>query len=101
MAVQKLEHRQQLYGQLLRRDHTLNGAILVGLDGHIVEIQARATEVLRSSIPITKATTITGMAGGAVRNDDFRDGKECSKCRQSRQHDRLVNGDDRPRLPAT
>lgn len=59
--------RQRKFGHLLKLDHTLNGAILLGLDGHIIEIQARATEVLRRSIPVTQATTITGMATGAVR----------------------------------
>ncbi len=67
MAMQKFEQRQRKFGHLLKRDHTLNGAILLGLDGHIIEIQARATEVLRRPLPLTQATTITGMATGAVR----------------------------------
>lgn len=67
MASQKLQKRQRQFGELLRLDHTLNGAILLGLDGHIVEIQARATEVLTSPCSVTQATTITGMATGAVR----------------------------------
>jgi hypothetical protein len=33
--------------ELLRRDHTLHGGILVGLDGCLIEIQARALHVLR------------------------------------------------------
>lgn len=36
---------------LLRRDHTLNGGVLFGLDGHFIEIQARAVEVLRRPEP--------------------------------------------------
>lgn len=45
----------------------MNGAILLGLDGHIIEIQARAIEVLRGPCSVPQATTITGMATGAVR----------------------------------
>src|SRR5437868_3887481 len=52
--------------ELLRRDHTLNGGILYGLDGYIVEIQARAMEVLRQPVPWRSAATITGMARGCV-----------------------------------
>jgi magnesium chelatase family protein len=66
MATQKLQQRQRQYGHLLRLDHTLNGAILLGLDGHIIEIQSRATEVRRTPCTVPRATTITGMATGAV-----------------------------------
>lgn len=67
MAIQPYAQRQRQFGRLLRLDHTLNGAILLGLDGHIIEIQARAIEVLREKLPLTRATEITGMATGAVR----------------------------------
>jgi len=67
VAMQKLQRRQRQFGHLLKRDHTLNGAILLGLDGHIIEIQARATEVVRRPCSISEATSITGMATGAVR----------------------------------
>lgn len=52
--------------ELLTRDHTLNGGILFGLDGYIIEIQARAMEVLRQPIPWRGAVSITGMARGSV-----------------------------------
>ena len=67
MATQRMQQRQRQYRHLLKRDHTLNGAILFGLDGHIIEIQARAIEVLRRPCSLSQATTITGMATGAVR----------------------------------
>ena len=53
--------------QLLDRDHTLNGGILFGLDGYIVEVQARAMEVLDEPVPWPGATSVTGMARGALR----------------------------------
>ena len=31
--------------ELLNRNHTLNGAVLVGLDGLLIEIQARAMKI--------------------------------------------------------
>ncbi|MSR60617.1 MAG: ATP-binding protein [Planctomycetaceae bacterium] len=52
--------------QLLKRDHTLNGGILYGIDGHIVEIQARAIEVQKRPISWDWAVEITGMATGSV-----------------------------------
>jgi len=48
---------------LKSRDHTLNGGVLFGLDGMIVEIQARAMAKGGGS---WRATSITGMARGAV-----------------------------------
>lgn len=59
--------RQRDLQDLLKRDHTLNGGLLFGLDGYIVEIQARAMEILREPEPIASVTRITGMAGGAIR----------------------------------
>lgn len=52
---------------LKRRDHTLNGGILVGIDGYIIEVQARAIEVLRKPVDWSFATSISGMALGSVR----------------------------------
>ncbi|MGC1274844.1 MAG: magnesium chelatase domain-containing protein [Planctomycetaceae bacterium] len=52
--------------ELLRRDHTLNGGMVFGLDGYIVEIQARAMEVFDEPIPWSDAFTISGMARGAI-----------------------------------
>lgn len=51
---------------LLTRDHTLNGGVLFGLDGYIIEIQARAVQVFEEPVPWHDATKITGMARGAV-----------------------------------
>lgn len=52
---------------LLRRDHSLNGGLIFGLTGHIVEVQARAVEVFRKPRPWREAVDISGMAGVAVR----------------------------------
>lgn len=67
MASTKRRQRERRFGHLLKCDHTLNGGILFGLDGHFVEIQARAIEVLPNPRAVTDATTISGMATGAVR----------------------------------
>lgn len=79
MCSQKALLREREFGPLLKRDHTLNGAILIGLEGHLIEIQARATEVRRAPCPVTQATTITGMATGAVRECLQRIGGAFSK----------------------
>lgn len=52
---------------LLKRDHSLNGGVLLGLDGYIVEVQARAMEVLQKPTSFGECTKISGMAFGAVR----------------------------------
>jgi magnesium chelatase family protein len=52
--------------KLLKRDHTLNGAILFGLEGFTIEIQARAMEVLSDPVPWRHAAKISGMARGAI-----------------------------------
>ena len=52
---------------LLTRDHSLNGGILFGLDGYIVEIQARAMAVLKKPMSWLAATKISGMARGAIK----------------------------------
>ncbi len=51
---------------LLARDHTLNGAILFGLDGYTIEIQARAMGVLRKPASWRGVVQISGMPRGAV-----------------------------------
>ncbi len=51
---------------LLKRDNTLVGGVVVGLDGHHIEIQARAVSVARTALTWSSATTISGMARGAV-----------------------------------
>ena len=50
---------------LLTKDHTLNGGILFGLEGHIIEIQARAMAI-KPPISWRAATKISGMARGAI-----------------------------------
>lgn len=57
---------------LLTRDHTLNGGILFGLDGYVIEVQARAMQVLKRPVPWIDATSISGMAGLAVREATTR-----------------------------
>ncbi|MBP3531397.1 MAG: YifB family Mg chelatase-like AAA ATPase [Thermoguttaceae bacterium] len=58
--------------ELLLRDHTLKGGICVGIEGHIVDIQARATAVLRrprffnDKDSSGAVVSITGMARGAI-----------------------------------
>ena len=51
--------------ELKGRNHTLNGGILYGLDGYIVEIQARAIEIVGET-PWSEAVRISGMARGAI-----------------------------------
>lgn len=63
----KLQERNRLHGHLLKRDHTLCGGILFGIDGYLIELQARAVEVNYSPRPITDSFRITGMAGVAIQ----------------------------------
>ncbi|HVA51023.1 MAG TPA: magnesium chelatase domain-containing protein [Pirellulales bacterium] len=67
MAAKRTPAAQRELNELLTRDHTLNGAILFGLDGYVVEMQARAMEVLRGPLPLTHVTKISGMAREGVR----------------------------------
>jgi magnesium chelatase family protein len=55
--------------ELLTRSHTLHGAVLVGLDGLAIELQARAMEVLSDPDEASwrEAVSITGMAKGCVQ----------------------------------
>lgn len=52
--------------RLLDRSHTLNGAVLLGLEGLMIEIQARAMNVNEDGLSWRKAVKISGMAKGAV-----------------------------------
>ncbi|MHB0960440.1 MAG: YifB family Mg chelatase-like AAA ATPase [Pirellulaceae bacterium] len=67
MPISSSDFRRVKFGSLLNRDHTLNGGVVIGIDGFPIEIQARATRLLDKPRPITFVTTITGMATGAVR----------------------------------
>lgn len=51
MAARRTASHERELNELLTRDRTLNGAILFGLDGHVVEMQARAMEILRVRRP--------------------------------------------------
>ncbi len=66
MAFARTRDRDSELSAFLKRDHTLTGGILFGLDGHFVEIQARAIEVLESPTNWRQAVSITGMARGTV-----------------------------------
>jgi magnesium chelatase family protein len=72
MSRRKLSHQENLererLNKLLKLSHTLNGAVLVGLDGLIIEIQARAMSIIdpEEGVPWRHAVTISGMATGAV-----------------------------------
>ena len=68
----KVQERRRLHGHLLKRDHTLNGGILFGLEGHVIELQARAIEVLPQPMSITDCFRITGMAGVAIQESRQR-----------------------------
>ena len=48
--------------RLLDRSHTLNGAVLLGLEGLMIEIQARAMNVDEDGLSWRKAVKISGMA---------------------------------------
>jgi len=67
MATAKDYRRTRELKDLLRRDHTLNGGILFGLEGHLIEIQARAMEVLKRPEPWRLVTNVSGMARTPIR----------------------------------
>ena len=79
MATEKTQQRRKQFGRLLKLDHTLNGAILMGLDGQHIEIQARAQAVLPKPCRVTSATSIIGMPTGAVREALHRIGGAFAK----------------------
>jgi magnesium chelatase family protein len=66
MAKHRTYEEENRLQDLLTRDHSLNGAILHGLAGYLVEIQARAIHVLPKPKPWAWVTTISGMAKGAI-----------------------------------
>ena len=66
MAKKRTALEQKKLDSLLPRDHTLLGGILFGIDGYIIEIQARAVKVLSGGTSWSAATSISGMAKGAI-----------------------------------
>ena len=57
-AARRTPSQQRELNELPTRDHTLNGAILFGLDGHVVEMQARAMDVLQVGSKVSKPSGI-------------------------------------------
>ncbi len=72
MQTKRTAESRRRLNELLNQDHSLNGGILFGLDGHLIEVQARAMKVLNGPIPWTDATNVIGMAGWAVREATSR-----------------------------
>lgn len=66
MASMRDMARERRLKDLLRRDHTLFGGSVHGLDGYTIELQARAMEILRSPRSWREVVGITGMARGAI-----------------------------------
>ena len=56
-----------IHDHLLRRDHTLHGGILFGIDGHSITLQGRATKVLARPRPVHECVQITGMTRDPIR----------------------------------
>lgn len=56
------------HADLLRDSHTLNGAMLDGIEGRVVEVQARAVEVLPAAKPWHKAVTVAGLPRSEAAN---------------------------------
>jgi len=52
--------------RLRKCDHSINGGIILGLGGHVVEVQGRAMRGLPGSRPWRTAARISGMAHGAI-----------------------------------
>ena len=67
MAKPGFMRQEKALAELLRRDNTLNGGILFGIDGYVIEIQARAVQILKNPTPWSSACSIAGMAQGAMR----------------------------------
>lgn len=72
MQTKRSREAERHLKELLARDHTLNGGILFGLDGYVIEVQARAMEVQKRPIPWSQATNVSGMAGITVREATTR-----------------------------
>ncbi|MDZ4659809.1 MAG: YifB family Mg chelatase-like AAA ATPase [Bythopirellula sp.] len=66
MAGLRTKTRQAELTDLLKRDHTLNGGILIGLDGYIIEVQARAVDVLKKQAT-WDSPTISGLTSDAAK----------------------------------
>ncbi len=66
MSTLRTARRERDLADLLKRDHTLNGGVLLGLDGNIIEVQARAVRVNPSPGDWRGSVKITGMARGAI-----------------------------------
>lgn len=68
-AVVELRTKSDEQGlhDLLRRNNSLNGGIVVGLDGYVIEVQARAIRVLDEPKPWRKCTSISGLATDAAK----------------------------------
>jgi magnesium chelatase family protein len=72
MQTKRTREAERCLNDLLNRDHSLNGGILFGLDGQLIEVQARAMKVLKEPRPWTVATDVIGMAGWAVKEATTR-----------------------------
>ena len=66
MAELRTKSRNRELDELLRRNHSLNGGILVGLDGYVIEVQARAMQVLKKPTQWRAVTDISGLATDAA-----------------------------------
>ncbi len=66
MAHRRSLEETQALEELLTRDHSLNGGILFGLEGFIVELQARAVKVLPRPTSWSSAVKVSGMTKGAL-----------------------------------
>lgn len=62
MASVRTKGQQRELNELLTRNHSINGGILVGLEGHVVEVQGRAIQVLRKARGWRSATSISGLS---------------------------------------
>jgi magnesium chelatase family protein len=67
VAAKRTPAEKRQLDELLTRDHTLNGAILFGLEGYVVEMQARAMRVLYEPRSLASVTKISGMARECVK----------------------------------
>ncbi len=58
--------------ELLHRDHSLVGGVVLGLQGQLVEVQARAMHILQKPKPWPKVTSITGLPRQTVKESISR-----------------------------
>ncbi len=79
MVQHRSTERERKLHDLLKRDHTLFGGSVFGLDGHVIEIQARAMEIFSSPETWRDAVSISGMARGAIHESLDRIGGAFSK----------------------